>query len=71
MNFWAIASKMLPECRFKEGVRKIFYQWPAREWPIALKKCELLDDKVFELENGLRFFGASKTRDKWNVWLVA
>ena len=72
MNFWAIVSKMLPEYRFKEDIRKIFYQWSAREWPIALKKCELLDDKVFlELENGLKFFGVSKTRDKWNVfgWL--
>lgn len=72
MDFWAIVSKVLPECRFKEGIRKIFYQWSTREWSIALKKCELLDDRVFlELKNGLRFFGISKTRNKWNVfgWL--
>ncbi|MHA1370961.1 MAG: FkbM family methyltransferase [Promethearchaeota archaeon] len=69
MNFIIIISKILPECLFKEHIRKFYYQLLSRKWSIGIKKIKLFDDKVFfELENGLMFLGISNTRIKWQLF---
>ena len=68
MRVWHHVSRMLPESRFKERVKTIFYKWMAKRWPVSIKNFELLGDEGLSLElgNGLKF--VSEVHSRWVVF---